>query len=84
MSKNWQLQEAKNKLSQVVDEALNNGPQTITRHGKEVAVVISTYEYNRLVASKMKLSDFFQNSPLAEIQLDRDRSPLRDHNEISD
>ncbi len=35
MSKNWQLQEAKNKFSQVVDCACNEGPQIVTRHGKE-------------------------------------------------
>lgn len=52
MSKSWQLQEAKNKFSQVVDEAQSKGPQTITRHGKEVAVVLSASEYYKLTASK--------------------------------
>ncbi len=41
MSKTWQLQEAKNKFSRVVDDAVNSGPQIITRHGVEVAIVIS-------------------------------------------
>lgn len=84
MSKNWQLQEAKNKLSQVVDEALKSGPQTITRHGKEVVVVISSAEYNQLIAPKIKLSQFFQNSPLSEIEVNRDRTQLRETDEISD
>lgn len=78
MSKSWQLQEAKNKFSQVVDEAQSKGPQTITRHGKEVAIVLSASEYYKLTASKIKLSDFFSQSPLAEITLERDKSPLRD------
>ena len=78
MSKSWQLQEAKNKFSQVVDEAQSEGPQTITRHGKEVAVVLSASEYRRLTTVKIKLSDFFSQSPLAELSLERDKSPLRE------
>lgn len=75
----WQLQEAKNKLSKVVDEAIRQGPQIITRHGVEVAIVLFYDEYRRIMASQEKLSDFFQNSPLAgtELELTRDRSPGR-------
>lgn len=75
----WQLQEAKNKLSQVVDNAVNEGPQVITRHGAEVAVVVSVAEYRKLVSSQKKLSDFLRESPLAGVDLDltRDRSLLR-------
>ena len=40
----WQLQEAKNRFSEVVDEALARGPQTVTRHGEEVVVIISAKE----------------------------------------
>lgn len=74
----WQLQEAKNKLSQVVDSAVQEGPQVITRHGREVVVVISMADYQKL-AARPKLSEFLRDSPLAETDLDltRDRSPLR-------
>jgi antitoxin Phd len=48
----WQLQEAKQKLSTVVDRALSEGPQTITRHGVETAVVVSVAEYRRLQQAK--------------------------------
>lgn len=76
----WQLQEAKNKLSQVVDEALLTGPQIITRHGAKTAVILSFDEYRQLVASEKKLSTFFQESPLAglELDLERDKSVARD------
>jgi prevent-host-death family protein len=37
----WQLQEAKNKLSKVIDDARTSGPQSITVRGKETAVVLS-------------------------------------------
>jgi prevent-host-death family protein len=76
----WQLQEAKNKLSQVVDDALDKGPQIITRHGTEVAVVLSYEDYRRIVASRPRLVDFFRSSPLVGVDLDlsRDSSPIRD------
>lgn len=44
----WQLQEAKQKLSRVVDLAVSEGPQTITRHGNAVAILVSIEEYRRL------------------------------------
>ena len=39
MSAPWPLQKAKNEFSRVVDRALSEGPQTVTRHGKPVVVV---------------------------------------------
>jgi prevent-host-death family protein len=47
MGRKWQLQEAKNRLSEVVDLALHEGPQTVTRHGKEVVVVVAKAELER-------------------------------------
>lgn len=78
----WQLQEAKNKLSQVVDEAIQHGPQIITRHGVEAVVVLSYSEYAHRKQAQGKLSDFFRQSPLAEIVLERDRSPARNGVEL--
>jgi antitoxin Phd len=76
----WKLTEAKNKLGQVVDEAIHRGPQIITRRGMEVAVVLSCDEYRKLAASQDKLSDFFRRSPLAEVDIEfsRDPSPVRE------
>lgn len=80
MSRIWQLHEAKNRLSEVVDEALRNGPQIITRRGTEAVVVLSYTEYRRMHLARKKLSEFFQESPLAgvDIDLQRDQSGLRD------
>jgi len=80
MTRTWQLQTAKNRLSQVVDEAQRSGPQIITRRGVKTAVVLSFEEYRRFIGSRKKLSTFFRESPLAEaeLQLERDRSPVRD------
>lgn len=70
----WQLQEAKNRLSQVVDSALHNGPQTITLRGKPTAVVVSFDEYLQLTQLRTGLSQFFRQSPLCDVQLDLSRS----------
>nr|BFE80969.1 hypothetical protein GCM10020093_035700 [Planobispora longispora] len=44
----WQVQEAKQRFSEVVRRAVSEGPQVVTRHGEEVAVVIDIAEYRRL------------------------------------
>jgi antitoxin Phd len=79
MSRVWQLQEAKNKFSEVVEEALSQGPQVITRRGVEAVIVLSYAEYRKLIVSQKKLSEFFRQSPLADtdIDLSRDRSDVR-------
>ena len=59
----WQLQEAKNKFSRVVENAVHRGPQIITKRGVEVAIVISYAEYQKMIASRGSLSAFFRDSP---------------------
>ncbi|GAB1539059.1 type II toxin-antitoxin system Phd/YefM family antitoxin [Scytonema sp. NUACC21] len=80
MMKQWQLQEAKNKLSEVIEEAIHQGPQVITKRGVEVAIVLSYREYQKMLSGQQKLSTFFQTSPLAEVELDlsRDKSDVRE------
>jgi antitoxin Phd len=79
-TKVWQLQDAKNRFSEVVNRALAEGPQIVTRRGEEVAVVLSTDEYNRLKKSKSSLREFFRESPLVgvDLQVERDQSYPRD------
>ncbi len=76
----WQLQEAKNKFSELVRRATNEGPQTVTKHGKDSVVVISAEEFKKSKQPEDSLVDFFQHSPLASVDLDleRDKSPARD------
>jgi antitoxin Phd len=80
MKRVWQLQEAKNKLSEVLQEAIQHGPQIITKRGVEVAILLSYSEYRKMIASQKKLSDFFRESPLVgvDLDLDRDTSDLRE------
>ena len=79
MARVWQLQEAKNKFSEVVDEAIKQGPQIITKRGVETVIVLSYAEYRKVMLNQKRLSEFFRESPLAEVDLDlrRDRSGLR-------
>lgn len=69
MQRSWQIQEAKNKLSEVVDEAIEQGPQILTRRGEEVAVVLSVSDYLQLKKKQTSLSEFFQQSPLGDLEL---------------
>jgi prevent-host-death family protein len=84
MIKIWQLQEAKNKLSRVIENAVNSGPQIITKRGVEVAIVISYAEYQKMIASRGSLSAFFRDSPLvgADLHFDRDKSDVRQDVEL--
>ena len=57
----WQLQEAKNRFSAVVEAALTGEPQEITRRGKPVVVVLAYEEYQRLRDSKAEDTPSFVN-----------------------
>ena len=46
--KTWPLQDAKNQFSHLVELALTEGPQTVTRHGEPVAVIVAAEEYKRV------------------------------------
>ena len=70
----WQLQEAKNKFSEVVEKALHHGPQTITRRGQRTVVVVSAVEYDKLADRTKSLVSFLQESPLSGVELDAERS----------
>ncbi len=77
---NWQLQDAKNQLSKLVQLARRRGPQVITRHGKPEAVVVSMETYNQLTERKGPLLDFFRQSPLygSGVEITRSRDAGRD------
>jgi len=76
----WQLQEAKNKFSHLVDKARHDGPQFVTKHGKESVVIIAIEDYQKLNKPTSDLISFFKHSPLSDINLDltRDKSASRD------
>lgn len=73
MIRSWQLQDAKNKLSEVIDRAVREGPEWVTRRGVGTAVVLSKADYDRLTRPNTDLASFFRNSPLVGIELDWSR-----------
>ena len=78
----WQLQEAKARLSELVKSAQSKGPQRITVHGKPAAVVLSRTDYDRLTKEKLSFVVFMKKSPLkgTNLNLVRDKSATRDVN----
>ena len=74
MHKEWQLQEAKSNLSQLVKQAANGDAQVVTVHGKPAVVVIAAAEYARLTRREGKLSDVLLQPSLAADDLDISRS----------
>lgn len=66
---NWQLQDAKARLSEVIKKAVQEGPQHITLHGEPAAVVLSEADYQRLKKQPKRFVDFIRNSPLKSVEL---------------
>jgi prevent-host-death family protein len=60
----WTVAEARARLSEVIEQATANGPQTITKRGKAAAVVVSVQEWERKTRRKGNLAEFFAASPL--------------------
>jgi len=75
----WQIQEAKSRLSEVIEEANTKGPQIITRHGTERAVVLSMQEYRSLTAHKPDFREFLLGGPKVDsFDIPRDGDTGRD------
>ena len=70
----WQLQDGKQRFSQLIRSALTSGPQVITRHGEEVAVVIDIKEYRRLSGAQSRMADHLLAIPRGDDVLIVDRS----------
>ncbi|MDE1992017.1 MAG: type II toxin-antitoxin system Phd/YefM family antitoxin [Rhizobiaceae bacterium] len=79
----WQLQDAKNQFSKVVQKARSEGPQTVTLRGERAVVVLSAEDYDALLASRPSFVDDLLSGPawdddLAEAVTARDKTPSRD------
>ena len=74
---NWQVQEAKARFSEMVERALKEGPQTITRHGKAVAVLVPADEYRRLRTGGKSFKALLAAAPLAGVDIKRSREITR-------
>jgi prevent-host-death family protein len=79
-SDHWQIQEAKQRFSEMIRAVTSEGPQVITRHGEDVAVVVEIGEYRRLTRPAVDLAGILLGGPkldddtadaFAEIQAER-------------
>lgn len=62
----WQLQDAKNRFSEVVKKARDEGPQTVTVHGQRAAVVVSELEFDALIKPRMSFAAFLLLAPAGD------------------
>ena len=75
----WQVQEAKTHLSEVIEQAQKEGPQTITRHGAERAVLLSVEDFRRLMALRTDFRSYLLGGPKTdEFEIERDRDTGRE------
>ena len=71
----WQLQEAKQRFSEVVRRAHDEGPQIVTRYGQDVAVILGIEKYRRLKGEQPDFKEFLLSGPdLSALDLTRDKS----------
>lgn len=69
----WKVAEAKSRFSELIDKALREGAQEITRHGRRTAVVVSAEEWDRKTKRKGSLIEFLEQSPLKGSGLEIER-----------
>jgi prevent-host-death family protein len=75
----WQLQEAKQRFSELIRVARADGPQIVTRHGQEIAVVIDIADYRRLKGETVEFKDYLRAGPdFDEIEMGRSADHPRD------
>jgi prevent-host-death family protein len=75
----WTVADAKARLSELIDRAASEGPQTITRRGRNAAVVVSAEEWERRTQRRGNLVEFFARSPLrgSGVKIERFKGRLR-------
>ena len=75
----WQLQEAKQRFSEVVRKASEDGPQVVSRHGHDVVVIVGIDEYERLTGTRRDFKQFLRAAPdLDALEIVRARDTPRD------
>ncbi len=78
MKNTWKFQDAKSQFSKVVENALKEGPQYVTRRGEKAVVILPTKKYESLT-SKSDFKDFLLSCPKVEdLDLERQKDLPRD------
>jgi prevent-host-death family protein len=76
---NWQVQTAKQRFSELLDRAIEEGPQVVTRHGRPVAVLVAIDEFRRLREGTPDFKRFLLDGPLLDgVDLERAADSGRD------
>jgi prevent-host-death family protein len=78
--KSWAAAEAKAHFSELVERALTDGPQTVTRNGRKAVVVVAAEEWERTTKRRGTLAEFFASAPegFADLDLRRIKDKPRD------
>lgn len=78
----WSFQEAESHFGEVVERALEDGPQAVIRHGREAVVIVSASQYEKMIHPNESLVEFMRRSPLYaadDVEFARDKSLTRKH-----
>lgn len=76
---NWQVQEAKQRFSELVERAVSEGPQIVTKHGRPTVAVVEIGAFRRLSGSAMDFKEFLLSAPdLSILELDRSKDLPRE------
>ena len=68
----WQVQDAKQRFSELIRTAHAEGPQVVTRHGEDIAVVIDIADYRRLRGQVIEFTDYLRSGPaFDDLELER-------------
>ncbi len=59
----WPIQDAKQRFSELLRTAHNEGPQIVTRHGQEIAVVIDIADYRHLKGEIVGFKEYLRSGP---------------------
>lgn len=76
----WQLQEAKQHFSELIRAVLTDGPQIVTRHGQQVAVVLDIVDYRRMIGVELvdDFKSFLASAPdMSMLEIERPMDPER-------
>ncbi len=75
----WQVQMAKQRFSEMVERAVNEGPQIVTKHGRETVVVLDIGEYRRLLGAPADFKEFLMTMPpIHDLEIERSEDVGRD------
>jgi prevent-host-death family protein len=76
---NWQVQTAKQRFSELVERAVAEGPQIVTKHGRPTVAVVEIGEFRRLSGSSLDFKEFLLSAPdLSILDLERSKDMPRE------